>query len=698
MALLPFLSLNLSAQETRFFMPSEIVQAYESGSRSLDGNPGLGYWQNSVDYDIEVEIVPSELMIIGHEKVIYYNNSPHSLTKIVLNIYADAYKIGNTRLFAVDRKFIDDGSQLSDLLINDVKYDLDNTRKCKRKGTQLSITLEKSLEPGQNLSLEISWKQQIQSYDGRAGIYDSTSFFIGYFYPQVAVYDDVFGWDNLPWTIENEFYNNLANFNVNITAPPEFVVWATGTLNNPKEVFPKGIYSKYKEAKASSEVVNIISYEDIKRGIIVNKNTWHYTAKEVSDYSFALSDHFAWDASNLQIDNRNILVSSVHQVDSTYNYAENVIVAKKALKVLSEESPAIPYPYEAFTTVISKGIKGNWGMEYPMMTTMSYPSDGTTIHEIFHTYFPMYVRTNEKKWAWMDEGWADYYTDMLEYRYLNEKDEDINILTKIYSSSQMGSTYDLPLFTSSEFLTKNAGYLSYNLPSIVYTILHQYLGDEMFHSCIQEYIQRWAKKSPTPYDFYYTFETISGEDLSWLWKPWFFEFGVPDIAIESFNNGEVVVRKIGVKPVPLLLEVNYNDGRKIQINRNAKVWIENENYLTIKIEDPEKVMSINANLDLPEANELDNIYPPLAERYTWINFDRYLGKYTYQTFKGEFEILEKDGKLYVKSSGDEYDLMIPKYEGSFLCDGYDMTFEMDESGQIEYSFFSGKWKAKKQSK
>ena len=212
--LIAFVGLSVTvvfAQESRFFMPVEIQKAYENHTRSYDGRPGADYWQNTADYNIKVSIIPGEKRIEGHENVIYHNNSPDEINKLVVRLYGDVFKLGNPRLYPVYKDDITEGVELREVIINGTPYNLDDSKIIQQSGTNISFKLQKPLKPGSDLSFSASWKQKIPAYTKiRTGAYDSTAFFIGYWYPQIAVYDDIFGWDELDYLFRTEFYNNLA--------------------------------------------------------------------------------------------------------------------------------------------------------------------------------------------------------------------------------------------------------------------------------------------------------------------------------------------------------------------------------------------------------------------------------------------------------------------------------------------------------
>ncbi len=689
--------LSVYGQETRFYMPSEIKDAYNNGTRSYDGRPGPDYWQNTVDYQIQVKIDPAAKMISGVEEVVYHNASPNELSTLIVRLYRDAYKKGNPRASTINPKDIDDGVELAGIKINGVEYDLSNREKARRSGTNLTLTLDEPLKSGESLTFNVSWKQKIPVYSRvRTGAYDSTSFFIAYWYPQIAVYDDIFGWDRLNYTLRTEFYNNLGNYDVEITVPDNFVVWATGKLTNAADVLPAQIHERFTRAKSSQDVVHVVTSEDIRNGFNTQSGTWHFTASEVSDFALAMSDHYVWDAAVQSVGDRNVFISSAYSMDmdTVNSYTGHTAMQQKSMKHFSEDMPGIPYPYEAFTTFIAKG---GGGMEYPMMANNGGPGRGVTIHEMFHTYFPMYVRVNERRWAWMDEGWAQYMTALVTNRYFEDNYELADVFAGVNPGSTMGTIADLPLITSSEFLAgPNYGYASYPLPATVYAIIHQHLGDEIFTSCFREYIRRWAKKSPSPYDFFYTFENVSGQDLSWIWKPWFFEFGIADVAIQSYEKGKLVVSSVGNKPVPVFVDITYSNDSSKQISKSAEVWKGGNEKVEIAIPDYKNVTRIAVNSQMADVNIIDNFYPSVRSLYEKIDYSADLiGLYQPAQFPVKIRIIEDDGLVYFKIPEFRIDQVIyPKDKKNFVSlDGStNLRFTMDESGNcsgVEIVFSGG---------
>ena len=684
------LSINIVTTQSELYIPKEIQNAYKNETRSKDGKPGINYWQNTVDYHIDVTVTPDTREIDGKETVLFKNNSPDVIPDIVINLYYDVFKNGNVRDISVNEEDIGEGVNIKELTVNGENYDLTNNAIVRRFGTNLNITLAEPLNSGGELTLGFQWEQKVPlTTAGRAGVIDSTSFFIAYWYPQVAVYDDVIGWDRINYMLGNdEFYSNLANFDVNITAPDNFVIWATGTLENSVAVLPSKIHERYSKAKTSTHLIKVVTKEDVIN-LKLKSNTWNYKATEVSDFTFAMSNHFLWDAISQKVSGNDVLISTAYPMAKEEDFAEVTLLQQKTMKHFSEDIPGVPYPYPAFTTVIGST---ETGMEFPMMANNNGPSKNVTIHEMFHTYFPMYVRTNEKRFAWMDEGWAEFITALVTHNYFSEEGNIASLYSnfKFGMEGYIGTIGDLPAVTSSQYTGNNYVYQSYSLPALTYSLLYQHFGEEKFLGIFKEYIHRWAKKSPTPYDFFYTFEDVSGEDLSWLWEPWYFKMGYPDVAIESYKNGELVIQNRGERPVPASVNVSYQTKVNGKLKTydtivSSSVWQDGNKSLTLKIPDGEQVESIDLNSDMPDFNQMDNLFPPLAERYKKLNLNRgVLGVYRLIEFPFDVNITEKEGAFYLEDSIKFLSgYLLPVDKNNYITvDGTTEISFKEESGKI----------------
>ncbi|HEY6435904.1 MAG TPA: M1 family metallopeptidase, partial [Ignavibacteriaceae bacterium] len=525
--------------QQKLFIPRNIQAAYEKGTRSLDGRPGAEYWQNHSEYKIEVEVDPTTYKITGSEEITFYNNSPDSLNRIVLRLYPNVFKKGSARDYSFNPESANEGMNLTKLIVGDKDIDLENLSFYRVTNTIATIYFREKIPPKSFTKLSIEWSFNLPTnVTWRMGVYDSTTVLVGYWYPQIAVYDDINGWDDYNHGGQEEFYNDFSNFEVKITLPNNFGVWATGELQNPENVLVKQILQKYLKANESDTVINIITEDDLKSSQIFNndetKNSWVFKSDGVTDFAFALSDHYLWDGMQTIVDSTNsksVFIQAVYPMQSP-DFYHVVEISKEIIKYYSNLMPGVKFPFSSFTA-FNNGQSGG-GMEFPMIINDGSPSklDETialAAHELTHQYFPFYVGTNEKKYAFMDEGLAV----MLPYKYI-EKVVGFNsrlLYTVATYETLAGTDVDIPPMIPSLFLSY-ASYRNsaYNRPSLAYNILKDMIGDQLFHQSMQEFIQRWKGKHPTPYDFFFTFNDVTGQDLNWFWKPWFFESGYPDLA------------------------------------------------------------------------------------------------------------------------------------------------------------------------
>jgi hypothetical protein len=411
------------AQNFDLYTPLEFQRAYKKGTRSFDGKPGENYWVNRSAYKIEAKINPETKELNGNAKITYSNNSPDSLRGVVIRLYQDMYKKGSIRDRAIHEDDVTQGVKIDKVTIDGQKIEVDNSMQANRVGTNLILRLPKKLAPNADVTITISWAFKIPEKTLiRMGAIDESTAFIGYWYPQMAVYDDVEGWDFYDYSNRQEFYTENADFDVKLSIPAKYYVWATGEIQNPDKVYSKSTLSKIEKAKTSDKIVSI--NDGSKSGLLSNKGdvTWEFKAYNVPDFAFAFSDHYLWDASSVQIDsstNERIFISTVYNEESKDAFQYVTEYQRQSMLFLSNELPGVAYPYPQFTTF--QGLNGG-GMEFPMMANNGesrnrntdrarYSNLDLTIHEMAHTYFPFYTGINERKYTWMEEGWATLFGD-----------------------------------------------------------------------------------------------------------------------------------------------------------------------------------------------------------------------------------------------------------------------------------------------
>jgi len=578
--------LFIQVYSQEIYKPLNIISAYSKNTRSDDGKPGTKYWQNKSDYLIKVSVDPKTRTITGKEKVIYYNNSPNSLTDIYLRLYPNITKATAIRDFNVSEKGITDGVKIEKISVNSKQVDITDKKVLTYTSTNAKLFLDEELLPNSQVELEIDWSFQLPSTNfARFGTYDSTSFFIAYWYPQIAVYDDIDGWDTQEYTGYTEMYNDFNNYQVEITVPSDYHIWATGVWQNPQEILSKEYLELYQKAKTSDEIIRIFKAEDKsnpnKYLSKESKHTFIFKANEVPDFAFGMSNNYLWDATSyLSPDGNRVYICAAYR-ESSKDFPEVTYYAKESIKYFSEEMPGYPYPYPSCTV-----WNGSGGMEYPMIVNNGSASSkagtvGVTAHEIAHQYMPFMMGINERKYAFMDEGWAVFFPLDFQDRMVSE----VKHRTRNISSFNMiaGNEIEMPLIVPS-FLLRGPSYRisAYSRSSVAYDMLYDLLGKDLFKKALHQYMDLWKGKHPIPWDFFNCFNSAVGENLNWFFKPWFFDFTYPDLGLKSYkkekNKIKVVVEKIGGLPLPIKLKFLKENKVVKDYYFKADVW-KNRNQL-----------------------------------------------------------------------------------------------------------------------
>ncbi len=593
--------------QSNLFISKEFKKAYENKTRSFNGKPGDNYFQNKANYNINVELLLKTGTIKGTETITYFNNSPDSLNYIVIRNYQDFYKKGNKRNMSCNAQDLHNGVKIKSIsaILNNKNNNINLYR---TMGTNKIYTLENSIPPNKSLKIKISWEFKMPKKSKiRYGTYDSTTYFVAYWYPQISVYDDISGWYIQNFNGEQEFYNEFGNFDVKITVPGNQIVWATGLLQNKNNIFRKKYISRLNKAQISDDIIKIISKEDLNNPILKSAkyHTWHFKAENVNDFAFATSDHYLWDATSIENkknSGKRVLVSAVYPVDAFY-FDKVAEISKQTIDIMSNEVLDVAFPFPEIT-IFNGGTKG---MEFPMLVNDDdfncFPTTVfVTSHEVSHSYFPFYVGTNENQTAWLDEGLVTLLPKEVEKRIL-KNDKTYLKMIRIFSKHG-GRQFEVPLMCPSYALNSYSyNFQAYSRPANAFWGLKQLLGDELFKQCLKTFINRWKGKHPTGYDFFYTVEDVLNENLEWFWKPWFFEFGFADLhLIEAEQNNNdlfISVEKKGNLPVPVFLTIYFQDGSKKIIKKNARVWQKNNVFKT-KLKTNKKIISV----------ELGNKYIP----------------------------------------------------------------------------------------
>ena len=518
----------------------------------------------------------------------------------------------------------DEGVRIDALTYNGQPVD-DNGRR--RNGTFLDIDLKKTpLPPKTTATLTVKWSYVLPAGEdaARECVCDSTTFFVPYWYPQIAVYDDLRGWADAQYTGQYEFYHDFADYDVTVSLPPGFQVWATGEWQNAAEVLEKTYLDRWKKAQTAAEVISVFSEKELQAGGVYRKKqpaessilsagsglvAFRFKATDVPDFVFAASDHYNWDATSVVVDDktgRRTFVSAAYSTSAT-DYPQVARIAADGIRLMSTWLPGYPFPYPVMTV-----FNGNDGMEYPMMcndaSTAPRSPMTLTVHEVSHTYFPFMMGINEQDYAWMDEGWASFFDYMLSDSLSG------HTLGQVRGYSAIaGTDNDVPPMVKSRNLSSAYRNASYQRPQNAYFTLLDLLGYEKFHQCMTEYMNRWKGRHPAPFDFFNTWNDVSGQNLDWFWKPWFFEWGYPNLGIqsvvkdESANAQAVVIERKGNIPVPVHLEVEYTDGSKQTFHHTAAVWKDGTQTFRVVCAAGKSVKNVRlGNRTIPDTDQKDN--------------------------------------------------------------------------------------------
>ncbi len=577
-------SINCFAQTT-LPIPVNLQETYADGTRTQNGAPGKNYWQNYADYTIRVTFNPESRHLNGIVSVDYTNNSPDTLNQVDFKLYPNLYKKGAIRNMPVLPEDITDGVQIQQLSIN---KQAQNEKQWTIDGTNMTVKTS-AIAPKQSIHFDIAYAYILNKTSHiRTGQVDSGAFFIAYFFPRIAVYDDIDGWNQQHYQGIQEFYNDFCHFKAEITVPGDYEVWATGNLKNANEVYNSKFAKRLDDAAKTDSVTDIITAADITaRDITANKtaNTWKFEADSVTDLAFAISNHYLWKSSSLVVDpktGRRTRVDAVFNPDHK-SYFEVINYARKTVEAMSYKFPKWPYPYPHETV-----FDGLDQMEYPMMVNDA-PYEKTeddielTDHEIFHTMFPFYMGVNETKYGWMDEGWAT----IGEWVISSVIDPKITDLYAINNYENFAGTENDPPIITLSTLEDGMAYQnnSYPKPALGYLYVKDMLGDTLFTKALHYYISQWHGKHPMPFDFFNCMNTGSGINLNWFWKSWFFDNGVPDQAISKVSilktRYTVTVTNIGTKPVPVDLTIFYKDGSTQLLHQSIACWKNGNKTVTL---------------------------------------------------------------------------------------------------------------------
>jgi len=607
-------SMYSSTQAQSLYMPPDITQAYKNGTRSPDGRPGKNYWQNKGRYTITISATPPDRAIKGVEDIVYINNSPDTIRLPTIKILLNIHKPGAARSDNADNDYLTSGVHIDAFAVNGQKQEWPDPN-----GFVLNrIKLPAPLLPGDSVQLSLTWHFDLSLQSNREGMIDSTTFFLAYFYPRVAVYDDYSGWDRMPFNDQLEFYSDFNDYSVTLNVPKDYIVWGTGTLQKPETLLQPAIAQRFRESLTSEDVIRIVTPDDLRAGNVTTQNainSWQFTATHIPDMAFAISNHFVWDGGSTIVEDATQRRGSVQAAynDTAKDYHYMVGFGKQALHWFSRNLPGVPYPYEKTTIV-----HGYAGMEYPMMVNDETYGNDTTLarlvadHEIAHTWFPFYMGINETRFGFMDEGWATTL------ELLIGRSRDSAKADRIYKMFRIGpwindknAEHYIPIITPG-YMLFGPGLRTnqYGKASLGYLAMKDLLGDVLFKKCLHAYMDRWHGKHPIPWDFFNTFNSVSGTDLNWFWNNWYFTFNHIDVGVKSVAKNStgyaISIDNIGGFLIPLDITMNFTDGTQRIIHQTPAIWKSGQKLARVQINTNKNIRSLSLSggifMDSDESN------------------------------------------------------------------------------------------------
>ncbi len=592
----------VTAQGQSLYIPRDVKKAYTNGTRSMTGMPGKKYWQNRGTYAINITAAPPDRIVRGSETISYVNNSPDTLENIVVKLFLNIHKAGAPR----------DGGANPNYLTSGVKIDAFSENGSKRAWrenpylfTWQPVRLVTPVKPGDSVQLSFDWHYEISLESGREGMIDSTTYFLAYFYPRVAVYDDYAGWDAMNFVDSKEFYSDFNDYTVTVNVPKNYIVWGTGTLQQPEKLLQAPVLDRFRRSLTSDDIIRVVTKEDLDAKRVTTQsamNSWIFKANNIPDMAFGLSDHFVWDATSVVVDDANKRRASAQAAynDTAADYRYVAGYARHSLNWLSHKWPGIPYPYEK-TTV----FQGYAGMEYPMMANDETYADTNfsrfvAEHEIAHTYMPFYMGINETRYGFMDEGWATTFEILIGRDDLGtEKAEELFKQFRVNGwINDPSQDQDIAIITpTNNLIGAGMGNNEYGKAALGYLAVKDLLGDDLFRKCLHTYMKTWHGKHPTPWDFFNIFNTAAGKDLNWFWNNWYFSNNYIDLslksAVKNAKGYSLTIDNIGGMAAPVDVMVIYKDGTRDKIHQTPAIWQKNSRQAMVNINTTKEVATID---------------------------------------------------------------------------------------------------------
>ncbi|MFY8181005.1 MAG: M1 family metallopeptidase [Flavobacterium sp.] len=681
-------------------------------TRSASGQPGPKYWQNRADYSITASLDEKTNEIKGSEVLTYTNNSPDKLSFLWLNLDQNLFKKDSRGNAIIPLKGSRNGAKGQDFdggfKINSIKVITTVAGKVSEKeakyiitDTRMQVDLPQSLNAnGASVKLKIDFSFVSPEYGSdRMGVLETKNgkiFTMAQWYPRMCVYDDVRGWNTRPYLGAGEFYLEYGDFDVTITAPASHIVVGSGELLNQNEVYTAEQQKRWAAAKASDKTVMIRTADEVTNALSrpAGKTTltWKFKIKNSRDFSWASSPAFVVDAAKINLPSgKKSLAISAYPVESNGNngWERSTEYTKASIENYSKRW--FEYPYPAATNVA--GNEG--GMEYPGIVFCSWESRGAdlwgvTDHEFGHIWFPMIVGSNERLFAWMDEGFNTFINGLSSQDFNNG--EYKQPVTDMHQAAFVLSNPEMePVIAAPDNLKEvNLGILAYYKPGSGLEMLrNSVVGPERFDKAFRVYIERWAYKHPQPDDFFRTFENVTGEDLGWFWRGWIMNNWPLDQAItkvkyvkgDAKNGATITIQNLEKMPMPVIVEMKTKSGKTSRKTLPVEIWQRNNSW-TFNVDTNEELESITLDPDksFPDVNEENNVWTDAKNGVEKSKgLDAYVGEYSSTKIPLKISFTEEDDSLVINSPGQPSTPLDDKGNGKFTLEQAGLTVQFNNT-------------------
>ena len=604
----------------------EYERALRNGTRTATGAPGSEYWQQWADYTLRARIDTDEKRLYGSVSILYRNKSPDALAALYINLIQNVHAEGAPRNRPQE---VTGGIDLERVSVADqVLVPLTGDGPGYRvEATVLQILPPRPIAPGDSVAIEIDWSFKIpsQGVSNRMG-WEDDLFFLAYWYPQMAVYNDVVGWHTDWFMAGSEFYAGFGSYDLTVEVPEDWMVMGTGRLTNAEEVLEERIVDRVRKAERSDEVVHVITAEDLEDGVTARASdgwlSWRFVSDSVRDVAFSITRASLWDAVRTPVGDRDgDGALDYARIDAIYKenapkWKQAALYGRHSIEFLSEYT-GIPYPWPHMSAV-EAGFRGG-GMEYPMMTLIGDYNEQTdsalyyvTAHELAHMWVPMIVSTDERRHSWMDEGTTTFNENQARKDFFPGLNHDIFDQIGYLQMAHSGHEGEMMRWSDHHYVPPAFSVASYAKPATVLAALRGVLGEETFLEAYRAYLSAWAYKHPYPWDMFQMFEEVAGRDLDWFWRSWYYETWKLDqavAAVESTAGGtRIVIEDRGLVPMPVRLRIRFADGDVRREEIPVETWLNGATRAEVTVPGGHEVVGVEIDPEFffPDADRSNN--------------------------------------------------------------------------------------------